>query len=563
MSAAKHWLTDAEARAEIAEREREEALKRVAALTATVVKSELVIQEQQDAIEEMHQAWLLSEGGGGVGTGNGIGSGCPGGRLEYAQLVAEVTELRNKLAMGSGPPGVNQALMARVQQADERAEDLERQNQELVAMVENRGPQVETLSTAMALVAEQTKRITELEGLSFERYQKIAELQMRIANADSVKAHDQAADHERENLLRRVQEAEAKAAEVESMKATFIQTEDMLRKRLKEEVIKDYTQINESFEKEYAAVRFRVSQAEMEARDAVRKAMAETQERQAMSKRLEELEAEHKKKLAEVDDSRKPEDRLRKLSSNELQVLKQRLNAAEARAGAAEAKMNQAERELASARHQIEEKETEARTAITEKAQVAAALEAARAANQGHMAETSQRLVHMARLKAERDMIGDQARGLRHGGIETEPVAESPMKGLPLAAVTTVPSQEASLPCSRSRMVRSYSAKRSFSPQRTFSPQRNLLQVTQSPAMATKSRASPVRMRPSVTAATAGGHTQTSLASAPTYSTELSASMTAHRERWVPRPSGMNGGASCQGPAGSRMSMHAPAVRAM
>jgi len=78
-----------EARAETAEREREEALKRVAALTATVAKSELVIQEQQDAIEEMHQAWLLAEGGGGVSSGNGIGTGCPPGRLEYAHLMAE------------------------------------------------------------------------------------------------------------------------------------------------------------------------------------------------------------------------------------------------------------------------------------------------------------------------------------------------------------------------------------------------------------------------------------------------------------------------------------------
>jgi len=309
-----------------------------------------------------------------------------------------------------------------------------------------------------------------------------------------------------------------------------------------------------------------------------------------VSKRLEEVEAEHKKKLDDMDDSKKPEDRFKKLSSSELQVLKQRLNAAEARAGTAEARMNQAEKELADARREIEEKELEARTAITEKAQVAAALEAARAANQGHMAEASQRLVRLAKLQTDREM-GDQLRGSWHGsGVQTEPLHES-KKGLALAAVPPPAATQESLQASRSRMMLSHSAQRSFSPppqQRAYSPQRTLLKaeagnrakspprnvvqanvVAQSPAL-TKSRASPVRMRPSVTAAsTGGGHPPALLVAPPTFAAELSPSMTAHRDRWgAPRTSsmsmsGVSGPASCQAPVGSRMSVHAPAVRAM
>jgi len=397
----------------------------------------------------------------------------------------------------------------------------------------------------MALVAEQTKRITELEGLCFERYQKIADLQMQATSADSAKAEKQAADSERETLLCRVQEAEAKAGETGNLKATLAQTEELLRKRLKDEVMKDYTIINDAFEREYAAVRLRVSQAEMEVRDAARKAMAEAEiqarERQAVSKRLEEVEAEHKKQLAEVDGSRKPEDRFKKLSSSELQVLKQRLNAAETRSGTAEARMKQAEKELLVARREIEEKESEARTAITEKARVEAALSAARAANQGHMAEASQRLVHLAKLQAEREM-GDEHPGSCHGsGVETEPPHES-RKGLAPAAVPPPAATQESLQASRSRMMQSCSAQRSLTP-----PQQCAYQVAQSPAM-TKSRASPV--------------------APPTFAAELlSSSVTAHRDRW-PRTStvsvsGVSGISSCQAPVGSRISVHAPAFRAM
>mmetsp|Transcript_86059 Transcript_86059/g.238429 ORF Transcript_86059/g.238429 Transcript_86059/m.238429 type:complete len:619 (+) Transcript_86059:57-1913(+) len=414
MESSTHWLTDAEARAATAEKQRDEAVAKASALESRLSKVENIIQEQQDAIEEMHQAWLAAKGGGGGGYGIGAGS-----QDEVLQLRAEVEELHRQLAQNVAPPGSpvsRQACVFRAEQAEGRADALERKVEQLLSQVEERDQQLRVLGTAATQVVSQTKRITELESLCHEREQKINRLQVVAAGAESAKAEKQVAENEKKTLIRRVADAEAKATEVaEAAKQqaadltnTLSGEKEALRRHLTDEFEKEYTLLNEKFEREYAAIRQKVAKAELDVNAASQEAEAHERDREAALKRLEEAEALHKQKLADVEKMRSPDQRLKRLSNHELQALHQRLNAAEARTGAAEAKRRDCEQELAAARQEVEKQSEATREARREKAETLQALEAARLVTQGQMAEASRRVASLAQLQAECDALREQ-----------------------------------------------------------------------------------------------------------------------------------------------------------
>lgn len=414
MEAATHWLTDAEARALAAEKQRDEAEARAAALEDRLGKVEQVIQEQQDAIEEMHQAWLAAKGGGGGGYA-GAGGGC---QEEILQLQAEVEELHRQLAhsgAANGSPTSRQAFALRAEQAEGRTDALERKVEQLLAHAEEREQQLRMLGGAASQVVSQTKRINELEGLCFDREQQIAKLQVVAAGVEAAKVEKQVAETEKRSLLKRAMDAESKILETEekarqeaaNLASTQEAEKESLRRHFTEEFSKEYSSLNDRFEKEYTAIRQRMAQAELEVRAAEQKAMAEAQQREAALKKMEEAQALQKQK-SEAEVGKGADQRLKRLSNHELQALQQRLNAAEARASAAEAKRRDCEQELATAKQDVEKSTEESREALRERAQAVEAFEATRVAREGEMVEASRRVSTLAQLQAERDSLRRQ-----------------------------------------------------------------------------------------------------------------------------------------------------------
>jgi len=421
MEGGTHWLTETEARAIAAEKQRDEAVARASALEDRLGKVEQVIQEQQDAIEEMHQAWLAAKGGGGGGYGiGGVG------QEELAQLQAEVDELHRRLARGDGVNGLpsrhaQEACTLRAEQAEGRADALERKIEQLSSQAEEREQQLRMLSTAAQQVVTQTRRIAELEGICFEREQQIAKLQVLAVGLESAKQDKQIMETEKKTLLKRAMEAEGRATQAEEkarkeekarmetarVVSTSEAEKELLRKHLTEEFAREFASLNERFEREYSAARQRAAQAELDARTSAQKAAAEAQQREAAVKKLEEA-ASLQKQRAELELGKTTDQRLKRLSNHELQALQQRLNAAEARAGAAESKRKECEQELASAKQAVESHLEEVREAQRERAQAVEALEAARVAREGQVADVSRRVSSLAQLQAERDALREQ-----------------------------------------------------------------------------------------------------------------------------------------------------------
>lgn len=401
------WTPEAEARILSAERERDKAEEKAANFAERLHSVEQVVLEQQDAIEEMHAAWLTAKGGGGVGA-------CT---EEVDYLVAEVERLQREMAAKTAELDGNareefELLALRTRQAEGRADGLEHKIEELLALIEQKDRQVEVLTSATAQVAAQAKRIAELEKMCSDRDHKIAKLQIIASGVDAAQREQRVLETEKNELKQGLVDAEAKIAEMEaitrSQLTTAIESEnETLQKRLSEQLVKEYSVLAEQFEKQYVLLRQQITDAQLSARSAEHKAAARVKQHEAAIKKLEEEAAEHSNQLADIKKA-SPDRRLGKLSSYELHALQQKLRAAEARAIAAETRQRESDQELEITRREADKKEEEASEALRERARAVEALEAARFAQQIQVAETSCRLAVVAQLQAERDLLHQQ-----------------------------------------------------------------------------------------------------------------------------------------------------------
>lgn len=406
MAFVSQWTPEAEARILSAERERDKAEEKAAAFAERLHSVEQVVLEQQDAIEEMHAAWLIAKGGGGLGA-------CT---EEVGYLVAEVERLPREMTktteLDDNCREEFELLALRTRQAEGRADGLEHKIEELLALIEEKDRQIEALTSATAQVAAQAKRIAELERMCSDRDHKIAKLQIIASGVDAAQHEQNVLETEKNDLKQRLLDAEAKIAEMEasirSQLTNAIHSEkETLQKCLSGQLAKEYSAFAEQFEKQYVLLRQQITGVQLSARSAEHKAAARVKEHEATIKKLEEEAAEHRLNLADIKKA-SPDRRLGKLSSYELHALLQKLKAAEARANAAEMRQRESDRELEMTRREADEKEEEASEALRERARAVEALEAARIAQQIQVAETSCRLAVFAQLQAERDLLHQQ-----------------------------------------------------------------------------------------------------------------------------------------------------------